>query len=224
MDNENLALISKALTFWDKISKREQKLILQNITTRSINRGKKDIHKADQECTGILLIKEGILRIYLLSEDGQEITLFRLGKGEVCVLSASCAINNITFDVHMDAETDCQILILNSDIVSNLAQQNIYVENFLYKDAVDKFSQVIWAIQQMFFLRLDQRLAVFLLDEVSKNNTDVISLTHEQIAKNIGSAREVVSRTLKHFAAEGYVELFRGGLRVLDKNLLRLKV
>ena len=79
----------------------------------------------------------------------------------------------------------------------------------------------MWVMQQILFMSMDKRLAVFLLDETAKNGTDTVKLTHEQIAKYMGSAREVVSRMLKYFAAEGLVSVSRGGIRLIDKSRLR---
>jgi CRP/FNR family transcriptional regulator len=157
----------------------------------------------------------------MLSEEGREITLYQLYKGDVCILSASCILNQITFDVHIDTETDSEILLISSHVISSLINSNVYVENFSYKLAADRFSDVMWAMQQILFMSMDKRLAVFLWDEMSKSDSDTIHLTHEQTAKYIGSAREVVTRMLKYFASEGIVELSRGGIKIIDKQKLR---
>lgn len=95
------------------------------------------------------------------------------------------------------------------------------MENFLLNEAVTRFSDVMWAMEQILFLKLDQRVAIFLLDEISRNNGDLIKLTHEQIAKYLGSAREAVSRMLNYFSKEGIVQLSRGEVRVINKDKLR---
>lgn len=220
MENKNMAFIYETLTFWDKLNAKEQALILDNIISAKYRQGE-NIHSGDNDCVGILLIKSGELRTYILSEDGREITLYRLVKGDVCILSASCILKNITFDVHIDAEHDSEVLLINSNIFQQICSENIYAENFSYKAVVDRFSDVMWAMQQILFMSFDKRLAIFLLDELSKNGTDSISLTHEQIAKYMGSAREVVSRMLKYFENEGFVKLSRGGVKVIDKKSLR---
>lgn len=219
-DYGNQAFIAQVLTFWDKINMQERDLILQNIKTTSYKKGE-NIYSGIDDCKGILLIKEGRLRVYILSEEGREVTLYHLDKGEVCILSSSCIIKNITFDVYIDAEIDCDLLVISSTVFSKMASQNIYIENFMYKDAMARFSDVMWAIEHILFMRFDQRLAMFLLDEVAKNETDIIMLTQDLIAKNMGSAREVVSRMLKHFTNEGLVQLFRGGVKVVDKKRLK---
>ncbi|MCC2728076.1 helix-turn-helix domain-containing protein, partial [Blautia sp. MSK22_86] len=85
--------------------------------------------------------------------------------------------------------------------------QNIYVENYIYRETTEHFSEVMWAMGQLLFTRLDQRLAGYLEDERIRTGSPVLSTTHEQIARNLGSAREVVSRTLKSFEKDGIVAL-----------------
>ena len=131
---------------------------------------------------------------------------------------------SITFDVHIDADLDSEILMIHSEVYAALSAQNIYVENFSYKEAVSRFSDVMWAMQQILFMSFDKRLANFLIDEIARTGSNDIPMTHDQIAKYIGSAREVVSRMLKYFASEGYVALSRGGVKVIDKIRLRALV
>jgi CRP/FNR family transcriptional regulator len=103
-----------------------------------------------------------------------------------------------------------------------LMSSNVYVENFSYRSTIDRFSDVMWTMEQILFMSFDQRLSVFLLDESVKTQSDTIKLTHAQIAKYMGSAREVVSRMLKRFEADGLVQLTRGGIVLLDKKRLRM--
>jgi len=173
------------------------------------------------ECTGVILIKSGSLRIYMLSEDGKEVTLYRLFPGDICVLSASCVLNSITFDVFIDAEEESDCVIVGGCAFAELCERSSEVKIFALEAALSRFSDVMWVMQQILFMSFDRRLAIFLLDEISKHGGDTVRLTHEQIAKYIGSAREVVSRMVKYFSAEGIVESSRGGIKVLDKKRLR---
>lgn len=217
---EDLDLAKKHFTFWPHLSSADAQLLANNIGNVHYAKGE-TVYSAQNDCIGVLLIKSGELRAYILSEDGRDITLYRLNQGDVCILSASCLLKNITFDVHIDAEVDTEVLLVNSFVFSDLQERNIYVENYSLKIAVDKFSQVMWAMEQILFMKFDRRLATFLLDEAAKNNSDDIKLTHEQIARYMGSAREVVSRMMKHFEKSGYISLYRGGATLLDKERLR---
>ncbi len=220
LSNHDLQYIPQALTFWDKLTDTQKNLLINNITPVHYDKGTR-IHSGENDCIGVILIKKGELRIYILSDEGKEITLYRLHDGEICVLSASCILDNITFDVHVDAEVDSEVLLIDSALYQQLCRQNIFAENFTDKLVIDSFSDVMWAMEQILFMSFDKRLAIFLFDEINRNQSDTVELTHEQIAKYIGSAREVVSRMLKYFAQEGIVELSRKGVRVIDKKKLK---
>jgi CRP/FNR family transcriptional regulator len=220
IEKEELKFISSHLDFWDKLSASEMNLLKSNITKVSYHKGI-NIHSTDSECLGVLLMKSGGFRVYILSEDGREITLYRLSQGEVCILSASCILNSITFDVHIDAEADTDAYLINIGAFSKLSSQNVYVENFAYRNTIERFSDVMWAMEQILFMSFDKRLAIFLLDEITKTNSTDLHITQEQIAKYIGSAREVVSRMLKVFQSQGILEQSRGSIHVLDKNKLK---
>ncbi|WP_461813016.1 Crp/Fnr family transcriptional regulator [Faecalimonas sp.] len=220
MTEQNRKYLEERLTFWNQITKEEQEILIQNTAVVKYTQGQ-NIYDAQQECIGVLLIKSGELRTYILSEEGKEVTLYRLSDDDVCILSASCILKNITFDVHVDAEKDTEVLLINSSVFSALSQKNIYVEAFGLRLTADRFSDVMWAMEQILFMSFDRRLAIFLLDEMAKMGTDILPFTHEQIAKYVGSAREVVSRMLKYFAKEGMVELSRGSIKIVDRQKLK---
>lgn len=215
---ENLYL--NIFPFWDKLSDADKELLCRSSSEARYKKGD-NIHGGSGECTGAIVVKSGSLRAYMLSEDGKEITLYRLYAGDICMLSASCVLRSITFDVFVDAEEDSSCYIIGGNAFAEIAERNLYVENFALDMAVGRFSDVMWVMQQILFMSFDKRLAIFLWDEASKTGDDTIRLTHEQIAKYVGSAREVVSRMLKYFASEGIVEHSRGGIKIIDRQKLR---
>lgn len=206
--------------FWAHLTNEQKDLVCKNVVISKYKKGV-NLHNGADECAGLLYIISGQLRAYLLSEDGREVTLYRLFEGDMCILSAACVLDAITFDVSVDTEEEAEILSVNASILRKLAPENIYVEAFNYHMAADRFSDVMWAMQQILFMGMDKRLAIFLSDEMSKSKSNEIHMTQEQIAKYMGTAREVVSRMIKYFAGEGILESFRGGIRVLDKQKLR---
>lgn len=221
MVNQNdLNYLQSTLYFWDKINKSQKSKIIENTISIKYLKGE-NIYNPNKECLGIILIKKGELRTYILSEDGKEITLFRLNDNDICILSSSCILKNITFDVYIDCEKETEVLLINSATFSELITESAYIENFILRNTVDKFSNVMWTIEQILFMKLDTRLAIFLLDESIKLNTTRIKITHEQIGKYIGSAREVVSRMLKYFEQENIVSLSRGTIEIVDKDKLK---
>lgn len=220
LTEENVQLIAKYLSAWEYLSQAEREELIDNTTLMHYPKGT-CIHNGENDCRGMLIIKKGMLRTYMLSESGKEITLYRLGEGELCVLSASCVLSAITFEVQIDAAEDTDVLFTSSMFFQSLLERNLHLECFAYKIATDRFSDVMWAMQQILFMSMDKRLAVFLWDELLKSEDDTVRLTHEQVAKNIGTAREVVSRMLKYFSSESIAELSRGGIRIIDKKKLK---
>ena len=214
-----LPVYNQYFPFWNDLTDSDKETFSRSTISIKYEKGT-TIHDGS-ECTGVILIKSGILRLYMLSEDGKEITLYRLYPGDVCMLSASCAIESITFDVLVDAEEDSECYVVGGCAFANAAERIQSVKIFALETTVSRFSDVMWAMQQILFMSMDKRLAIFLLDEASKSGSDTVKMTHEQIAKYMGSAREVVSRMLKYFSSEGIVEVVRGGVKIVNKTKLR---
>lgn len=206
--------------FWNKMTDIQQEELCRNTYYKNYRKGT-NIHGGSGECTGAILVKSGCVRAYLLSEEGKEITLYRLYQDDICMLSASCVLDAITFDVFVDAEEDSECYIISGKTFADLSANNVYVENYALNIAVSRFSDVMWVMQQILFMSLDKRLAIFLNDEMNKTGDVTIRLTQEQIAKYMGSAREVVSRMMKYFSSEGIAETVRGGIKIIDKDKLR---
>ena len=141
--------------------------------------------------------------------------------GEVCILSASCVMDAVNIDLYIDAEEDTEALCISAGIFRQLMQENVYVRCYAYQMTAERFSDTMWTMQQILFMSADRRLAIFLTDELAKTGGADLRMTHDQMAKYMGSAREVVSRMLKYFAQEGWVRLYRGGVQVLDKKKLQ---
>lgn len=205
--------------FWDEIKESDREFICKNSLAVTYPKHT-NIHSGN-ECSGVILVRSGSLRLYIMSEDGKDITLYRLHKGDMCMLSASCVLQSITFDVFVDAEENSECFVISGYAFSEIAQRNPQIKIFALETAVSRFSDVMWVMQQILFMSMDKRLAIFLSDESARTASDTITLTHEQIARYIGSAREVVSRMLKYFANEGIVTVSRKGIKILDKDRLR---
>lgn len=204
--------------FWNEISDADKAFICQNSFELSYGKGT-SVHDGN-ECSGVIIVRSGSLRLYIMSEDGRDITLYRLHKGDICMLSASCVLQTITFDVFVDAEENSECYVISGSAFAEVSARNPQIKIFALETAVSRFSDVMWVMQQILFMSMDKRLAIFLADESARTKSDTIALTHEQIARYIGSAREVVSRMLKYFANEGIVEVSRKGIKILDKKQL----
>jgi CRP/FNR family transcriptional regulator len=157
----------------------------------------------------------------MLSEEGKEITLYRLEAGDVCMLAASCVLGSITFDVFVDAELPSDCYRIGASAFGDVVERIPAVKIFALETTVERFSEVMWVMQQLVFMSMDERLAIFLLEESRLAGSETLSLTHEQIARHLGTAREVVTRVLKHMASDGLLEVLRGGIKIKDKSALR---
>ena len=220
MEQTEFAFVYKEIfPFWSEISDADRDYICQNSHIFTYPMGK-NIHNGN-ECSGVILVRSGSLRLYMMSEEGKDITLYRLHSGDMCMLSASCVLDAITFDVFVDAEVESTCYVISGSAFAAVSERNPCIKIFALETAVSRFSDVMWVMQQILFMSMDKRLAIFLSDESARTGSDTITLTHGQIARYMGSAREVVSRMLKYFANEGIVEVSRKGIRILDKKRLR---
>ena len=212
-------ILQEAFPFWTKLDEADRDEICQHTLAMTYPRGS-NIHDG-YECAGVYLVRGGCLRVYMLSEDGKEITLYRLHEGDMCMLASSCVLQSVTFDVRIDAEENSECYVIDGITFARISEKNPHIKIFALETAVSRFSDVMWVMQQILFMSMDRRLAIFLMNEMERVGSDTVKLTHEQIAKYMGSAREVVSRMLKYFSTEGIVEVTRRGVRILDKERLR---
>jgi len=219
MEQKDRELLPELLPFWEKLKEPEKKQIFDHTILNTYQSGQK-IHGGYEDCTGVIAVKSGRLRVYLLSEEGKEVTLFRLLDHDVCLLSASCIMRNISFDIYVDAEGPTELFVVNASVYDKLAKGNPAVGNFMTELISMRFSEAMWVMEQILFMKLDKRLAMFLLEEANLENGDTITLTHEQIAGHLGSAREVISRMLKYFSNEEILSVSRKGIKILDRKRL----
>ncbi len=219
-----MAIMSEKLEeifpFWNDLLPEEKEIVKENVRVEAYEKGAV-INRTTEECKGLMAVQTGQLRTYILSEEGREVTLFRVQEEEICVLSASCLMDAIIFDVLIEAMEPTEVIMIPSSVLHQIKEKNPYIELYLYKTATEKFSDVMWTMQQILFLRIDQRVATFLWDEMQRQKSMTINITHDEIARYIGSAREVVTKVLKYLAQEKAVELKRGKIEIVNKEKLR---
>ena len=178
------------------------------------------VHNGSLDCLGLLLIRSGQLRVYTLSSEGREITLYRLFDHDICLFSASCVMPNIQFEVIIDAEKDCEMWVLPSCLFKDLMEESAVVANYANQLISSRFSDVMWLMEQIMWKSFDKRLASFLLEECTLEGSASLKITHEKIANHMGTAREVVTRMLRYFQGEGMVKLTRGTVEIIDEARL----
>ena len=202
---------------WDRLEPDQQARLLASARPRTVARGTV-LHSGDADCAGLLLVRSGQLRAYILSEDGREITLYRLFERDMCLFSASCIFQDIRFDVMVSAAEETEVYHIPAEIYRRLMETSLPVMEYTSRLMASRFSDVMWLMDQVMNKKLDSRLAAFLLEEADRTGQNRLELTHEQISGHLGSAREVVSRMLKHFQKEGLVGLGRGSITLDDRE------
>jgi len=214
-----IAFIKDTLPFWQQIGDQERLDILKAMILKKYRKGE-NLHNGSEDCAGLIIVQSGQIRAFILSQTGKEITLYRLFERDICVFSASCIMKNINFDIFVEAEADCEVLLIPTSVYKRLSQNYLAVADFTNQLMSARFSDVMWIMEQVLFMSFDERLAIFLLEQSAIDSSDTLEITHEKIARHLGSAREVVSRMLKYFQEEGLVSLFRGGLKIIDRRKL----
>ena len=216
---------SEYLPFWNQLSVQQQQLIAEVVEYRKVAKGT-HIHDSSSECLGLVIVRSGQLRTYILSEDGREITLSRLFEYDVSLLSASCVMPDLQLNVMIEAEKDSELWSIPACLFKNLADESLAVSNFSRNLISSNFSELMWLMEQIMWKSFDKRLAGFLLEEAAIEEDRNLKITHEKIANHLGTAREVVTRMLRYFQSEGMVKLTRGTIEIVDdkkmKNLCKL--
>ena len=205
---------------WEKLEPAQQNRLLDSLIARKVEKGTV-IHNGSMDCTGLLVVESGQLRAYILSDEGREITLYRLFDRDICLLSASCMIRSIRFDVTVVAEKDTRLWIIPAEIYKSIMESSAPAANFANELMATRFTDVMWLIEQILWKSLDKRLAAFLLEEAAIEGNNELKITHEAIANHIGSHREVITRMLRYFQGEGLVRLSRGWVAILAEERLR---
>ena len=212
--------LAQVLPVWDSLSPSEKKEIEQSAFLRTAEKGT-IIHNGSSDCLGLILVCSGQIRAYILSEEGREITLYRLLEQDACLFSASCMLRDIQFEIVLEAEKETTFWVIPSEVYERVLQTSTALSHYTNALMAGRFSDVMWLLEQIMWKRFDQRLAGFLLEESALEDSPRLAITHETIAKHMGTAREVVTRMLRYFQEEGLVALSRGTVEIIDESGLR---
>ena len=205
---------------WDKLTAAQQKQLAEMAEFRRVKKGTV-LHNGSLTCLGLLLVRSGQLRSYILSDEGREVTIGRSFERDMCLYSASCVMPNMQFDVVIEAEKDSELWVIPACLYKNLMEESLAVSNYSNYLMTSNFSELMWLMEQIMWKSFDKRLAEFLLEECRLEDTTSLKLTHEKIANHMGTAREVVTRMLRYFQHEGMVKLTRGTVEVLAPQRLK---
>ena len=212
--------LAEYLPFFTKLSPRQQQTLIDSVEPMEAKAGSV-VHNGHLDCLGLLIIKSGQLRVYTLSSEGREVTLYRLFDRDICLFSASCVMPDIQFEVIIEAEKDTNMQVIPSCLFKELMESSAAVANYASHLISSRFSEVMWLMEQIMWKSFDKRLAAFLLEESALEGDNTLKLTHEIIANHLGTAREVVTRMLRYFQNEGMVKLARGTVEICEERRLQ---
>lgn len=221
--NDMNTILPRTLPFWDSLSEADRELLLDRTRIQQFKKGE-IIHNCTGVCLGLIAILKGNLCVCMLSEEGREITLFPLYEKDLCVFGSACVLRPVTCHAHLSAEVDSDVLMIPHLVWEDIMRRNLQVECYAHKLAGRLLSTVLATMQQMLFWDFDTRLAFHLVHESERIGSLRIRTTHEKVARNIGSAREVVTRMLKKFSEIGMVEVHRGTIQILDIATLKAMI
>lgn len=218
MNNWNEIL--EKYSFFDKLDENNQQAIRDSLIVKHFEADYTLIHEGNS-CLGFSLIIGGCIRVYKLSEKGKEVTLYKLSPGDTCYLSMSCILNNKNYPAFAEILEPTKIAFIPSNIFYNLIYNTIEFQKFIFQNLYSKFNEVVSVLEEVAFERIDVRIAKYLL-QISKNsnNTKFLYLTQDKIANEVGTSREVVSRTLTDFKNKDIISSQRGKITILDFDKL----
>ncbi len=200
-----------------KLSPENQKILDQGIQVMSAPEGT-IMFSEGCDCKGYVMLLEGSVRVHKTSEDGREITLYRVEAGESCIMTTTCLVSNDPYGAEGIAETDITLAIVPPMIFNLLLGKSDKFRNFVFEVYAKRMSMLMMLVEEVVFKKLDKRLAQLLLDRKGGK----FDVTHQEIATELGSVREVVSRQLKVFERQGLIRLGRGMIEVIERDGLQV--
>jgi len=212
-------VLKNYLPFFKDLNAEQKDKLVNSSYTAFCTKGK-SLRSRKDDCLGFVTVKSGRIRVYITSEEGKEITLYRLLERDMCLFSASCAMSNIQFDVMLEAEEDTEVVIISPCVYKELMDTSLPVAKYTNELLSARLSDVMWLMDRVLNQRLDSRLAAFLLEESNLRESDVITITQQQLANHLGTAREVITRMLKHLQKEGCIDIKRGTVLLKAKDKL----
>lgn len=179
----------------------------------------RDVFVEGDDAEAIALLVSGVVRVYKIGETGREITLYRFGRGESCILTANTILSQQSFPALATVEQDAEAVMIPADSFRDWVHRHDLWRDFVFDLLSQRLSNVMVIVDEVAFRRVDTRIAAFLLERGRSQNP--IRITHQEIAAELGSSREVISRILEDFAAQGIIRPARGAIEILDFEPLK---
>ncbi|MCW8943953.1 MAG: Crp/Fnr family transcriptional regulator [Sedimenticola sp.] len=206
--------LKKRIRFLNQNDARLNELFYSQASLAKFNSGQPICHEGNQ-CSHLAIVLNGTARIYKLGENGREITLYRIGQGESCILTASCILSEIPFPAFATCDTDIEAAIIPANAVKHWLSESSVWRDYIFSLVASRLSNIIHVVEDVVFRKMDRRIAGYLSSRAMEND-HLITTTHQVIASELGTSREVVSRILKDFEQEKLIKVTRGAIQLLD--------
>lgn len=220
INQEQFQRIAKVMPIFQNADPSLLKEFQQTAVYTRIPAGKDVFYEGDQ-ASAIALLISGVVRVYRIGETGREITLYRFGLGGSCVLTANAILSQQSFPAIATVEQDAEGVMIPAAIFRDWVKRYDLWREFVFDLYSQRLLAVMDIVDEVAFGRMDVRLAVFLVNQF--NAQSCLKITHQEIADELGSSREVISRLLENFASEGLIRVGRGSIEILDGPLLELR-
>lgn len=217
IDQKQFERIVPALPFLRKADPQLERAFKGNAFLTRIPAGR-DVFVEGDRTEAIALLISGVVRVYKIAESGREITLYRFGLGESCILTANAILSQQTFPAIATVEQDAEAVMIPADAFREWVRRFDLWRDFVFDLLSQRLATVMAIVDEVAFQRVDTRLASFLLARGSAHNP--VTVTHHEIAVELGSSREVISRLLAGFRSEGMIHTERGSVEILDFDAL----
>jgi CRP/FNR family transcriptional regulator len=211
--------ILEAFPFFSTLPAQTRSQILGRSVSKTLAH-KEVLARDGGECPFLPFVLTGTLRIYKGSEAGREITLYRIERGESCILSATCILNGGSFPAIAEAEGETEVLLVPAKLLTEHVDSNPDWRRFLFGLYAKRLDEVLSLVDEVAFHHMDARLAAYLLRNASGRPASV-GRTHVQIADELGTSREVVTRILRDFEGDGMITTSRGSIQILHPENLK---
>lgn len=208
-------IIENKLSFLSSSNERVKSRVMQFGAVIKLPKGAL-IFNEGAACTNLAIVLSGRVRVFKLSKTGREITIYRINKSESCILTISSILSDLKFPATAVVEEDLTALMLPSNIFKELVDLDGKWRNYTFRLVNQRLANVITVVEEVAFRRMDERIAEFLISKTKDGNYE-LTITHKQIADELGTHREVVSRILKDFEKDGSIQLGRNRIKVLHK-------
>jgi len=170
------------------------------------------LYQEGDACSGIAFVLSGDVRVYKIGQSGREITLYEIGPGETCILNASCILSGRSYPAYVVTVSDTDLMLFPSPVFQRMMAESEEMRRFVFTIMNHRISTVMELVEEVAFGRMDERLLGYL---VEKSNSGQLETTHQKIANDLGTSREVVSRLLKDFERKHQIKLSRNSITLL---------